>query len=124
MIPKICDFVFTQNALLFFDWQLPVTGKFNLSVWRCEMSVLDEFFGPRPLNEDLIEAALKGTLDVMVRPGEGRVSVLKRGQRVDEQLAAHVAAEVIRAYNENALMSLLPRRGRSSANLRVFKPND
>jgi len=88
------------------------------------MSVLDELFGPRPLNEGLIEAALKGALDVMVRPEEGRVSVLKRGQRVDTQLAAHVAAEVIRAYNENALMPLLPRRGKSSANLRVFRPND
>jgi hypothetical protein len=88
------------------------------------MSVLDEFFGPRPLNEDLIDATLKGALDVMVRPGEGRVSVLKHGQRVDTQLAAHAAAEIIRAYNENALMDLLPRRGRNSANLRVFRTRD
>ena len=87
-------------------------------------SVLDEFFGPRPLNEDLVREALRGALDVMVRPGEGRVSVLKRGQRVDEQLAACAAAEVIRAYEENALMPLLSRRGKNSANLRVFRPND
>ncbi len=86
-------------------------------------ALLDAHFGSRPLNVDLVKVALKGALDIMIRPAEGRVSVLKQGQRVDTQLVDRAATEVIRAWQENALAPLLPMRGRSqnSANVRVFR---
>lgn len=84
------------------------------------MSVLDKFFGPRPLNEGLVREALKGATDVMfIRTGRTvRVSVRRRGQRADSPLNSVAQAEVLRADREGALIKLLPRVGRSSANLR------
>jgi hypothetical protein len=83
-----------------------------------KMNILDAFFGPRPLNEGLVREALKGATDVIIHPC-GRVMVLKRGQRADMPVSPVVAAEVLRALDEGKLLGLLPRAGKSSANLRI-----
>ena len=82
------------------------------------MTELDKWFEPRPLNEALIRQALRGATDVVIHQ-DGRVMVHKRGQRVDRPLHPIVQAEIQRARAEGVLLSLLPRVGRNSANLRV-----
>lgn len=81
------------------------------------MSELDEWFGPRPLNEGLVRKALRGATDVIIHRNR-RVMVHKRGQRVDLPLHPIAQAEVLRALDEGVLHELLPRVGRNSANLR------
>jgi hypothetical protein len=80
---------------------------------------LDEFFGERPINEALVQGALKGARDVMLHLAQDRVMVLKRGQRVDKRLLPTAEAEVLRAYRDGSLMDLMPRNGRNSASLRI-----
>jgi hypothetical protein len=75
---------------------------------------LNEFFGPRALNEDLVRGALRGALDLTIHTREGRVMVRKVGRRVSDRLPGVVEAEVLRAHNEGALWGLLPKRGRNS----------
>jgi len=85
-------------------------------------TLLDEWFGPRPLQEGLVREALQGALEVTIHPyrDEHRVMVRKRGQRVSSPIQPWTAEEVLRAQEEGKLLRLLPRRGRNSAQLRIL----
>ena len=85
-------------------------------------NVLDEWFGPQPLQEGLVREALRGALEVTIHPYRDthQVMVRKRGQRFSSQVQPWTAEEVLRAQEEGKLMRLLPRRGRSSARLRIL----
>ena len=85
-------------------------------------NLLDEWFGPRPLHEGLVREALRGALDVTIHPyrDKYRVMVRKRGQRVSSPVTPRTAREVLRAYEEGELLTLLPKRGKSSAELRIL----
>ena len=84
--------------------------------------LLDEWFGPRPLHEDLVRETLRGALDVTIHPyrDDHKVMVRKRGQRVSQPVRPYTAEEVLRAHEEGKLLRLLPRRGRNSAELRIL----
>ena len=85
-------------------------------------NVLEEWFGPRPLHEDLVRETLQGALDVTIHPyrDRHRVMVRKRGQPVSRPVMHYTAEEVLKAYEEGKLLRLLPRRGKNSAELRIL----
>ena len=85
-------------------------------------NLLDEWFGPRPLHEDLVREVLKGAVDVTIHPyrDKHKVMVRKRGQLLSRPVMHYTAEEVLRAYEEGKLLRLLPRRGRNSAELRIL----
>ena len=85
-------------------------------------NVLDEWFGPAPLHEDLVREVLTGGLDVSIHPyrDKHKVMVRKRGQLVSRPVMHYTAKEVMSAYEEGKLLRLLPRRGKNSAELRIL----
>ena len=85
-------------------------------------NVLDEWFGPAPLHEDLVREVLRGVLDVSIHRyrDKHKVMVRKRGERVSRLVMHYTAKEVMSAYEEDRLPRLLPRRGKNSAELRIL----
>ena len=91
---------------------------------RKEAIDLEDWFGPRPIDERYIRRVLRGALDVMIFPKRKRVTVLYRGQRRDKPLNSSATEQVLRAFEERGygyLTSLLPKTGkRRKARLRVI----
>lgn len=86
---------------------------------------LEEWFGrPRPVDINFIKKALRGVRVLMLHLKQNRVTVLHRGARTDRPLPRRAQDEILKAFREkgyNFLVSILPRVGRSSAELRVFR---
>ena len=82
---------------------------------------LDRFFGPRPVDRDLIRRALRGASHVFVHTYDDHlVMVKKRGCRVDQRLSPVVQRECRRLIDEegrSGLFRLMPRSGKNGATL-------
>jgi hypothetical protein len=84
---------------------------------------LEEFFGPKPLDLRIIRRAFRGARAVMIHLSRNRVTKLALGARRDKRLPPIAEEHVLRAFREkgyNFIVKLLPRVGRSSAQLRVI----
>jgi hypothetical protein len=130
LIDDIADGIVSDMALLEFmrgnRQMVAVLKKAAFSIAHSERykSDLDDFFGPQPIDTDLIRSALRGAVAVMVHLSKGRVTKLDRGARQDRRLPPSAEEHVLRAFQEkgyNFLVGLLPKVGRSSAQLRVIR---
>ena len=92
-----------------------------MTTLQAAQSQLDRFFGPRPVNRDLIRSALAGASHVFVHTYDGfRVMVKKRGCRADTPLSPAVQRECRRLIDRegrSAFFHLMPRSGRNGARL-------
>lgn len=92
-----------------------------MTTLQAAQNELDRFFGPRPVDVDLIRSALRGAAHVFVHIyDDHRVMVKKRGCRVDRPLAPVVQQECQRLIDQkgrSALFRLMPRSGKNGAAL-------
>jgi hypothetical protein len=88
---------------------------------QAAQSELDRFFGPRPVNQNLIRDALTGASHIFVHTyDDHRVMVKKRGCRTDTPLSPVVQDEcqrLIEQEGRSALFRLMPRSGKNGARL-------
>jgi hypothetical protein len=90
---------------------------------RGKSTELEDFFGPRPLDVGRIRKAFRGARAIMIHLSRNRVTKLALGARQDKRLPPIAEEHVLRAFREkgyNFIVKLLPRVGRSSAQLRVI----